>query len=111
MPALASAYPAGVDELTHPGCDRCGALLPRDVRHFHKLWHDNQTGLSTRFFGDQDVDPPVSRLLQVAAALRAVPSVTARPEFVRDLRGRLMAGTSSRHLSSLATVASHSENE
>jgi len=90
-----------VDELTHPKCDLCQAVVPRNLRLFHKLWHQSQTGQSGEFFGDQDVDPEVTQMLQVVAALRSVPPVTARTEFVRDLRERLMTGTLERREAAL----------
>lgn len=85
-----------VNELTHPSCDLCGATVPRNLTHFHQLWHENQIGQPTPFFGDQDTDPEVTRLLQMVAALRAVPPVTARTKFVMDLRARLLAETLNR---------------
>ena len=69
-----------------PGSD----ALPR-------LWHESQTGRSTRPFAIQDANPEVAQLLQTVAALRAIPPVTARAEFVNDLRERLMAQTTERH--------------
>ena len=67
--------------------------MPQTLTHFHKLWHESQTGRPTQFFGKRDLDPELAQLLHVVAALRAVPSVTARTEFVKDLRERLMAET------------------
>lgn len=99
-----------VDELTHPSCDLCSATVPRNLTHFHQLWHESQSGQSTPFFGDQVADPEVTRLLQMVAALRAVPPVTARTEFVKDLRARLVAELL-RASGRLSAVASRSENE
>lgn len=79
-----------MDELTHSGCDLCQTMVPRTLTHFHKLWHESQAGRSTRFFDGRDVDLHVTQMLQVVAALRALPPVTARAEFVKDLRERLM---------------------
>lgn len=71
--------PPVVDDLTHLSCDLCRAIVPRNLVRFHTLWHDSQTDQSTRFFGDQDLNPAVAQLLQVVAALRAVPPVTPGP--------------------------------
>ena len=103
-----------MDELTHPSCDLCQAMVPRNLTHFHKLWHESRAGRLTQFFGDQDVDPEVAQMLQVVAALRAVPLVTARTEFVKDLRGRLMTDTLNRtnHANhALSAATAHSEDE
>lgn len=80
-----------VEELTHQSCDLCQAVVPRSLASFHRLWHKDQAGRPTRLFGDLDLDPEVARLLRVVAALRAVPPVEARPEFVTFLREQLMA--------------------
>jgi hypothetical protein len=80
-----------VDDLTHPSCDLCRAIVPRDLTHFRKLWQSQPVG--HRLFAIQDVDPAVAQLLQMMATLRAIPPVTARAEFVYDLRERLMAQT------------------
>lgn len=84
--------------------------MPRNLRHFHELWHESQTGRSRQFFGDQDVDPEITQLLQVVAALRAVRPVTARAEFVSDLRGRLLVAARN-SASTSRSAASHPENE
>lgn len=100
-----------MDERTHPTCDLCQATVPRSLAQFHRLWHESQTGRSTQFFGDQHVDPEVTQLLQVVAAVRAVSPVTARTEFVKDLRERLMAEALNRASRSLSAVTAYSENE
>lgn len=99
-----------MDELTHPSCDLCQAMVPRNLTHFHKLWHESRAGRLTQFFGDQDVDPEVAQMLQVVAALRAVPLVTARTEFVKDLRERL-TDTLNRANHALSASTAHSEDE
>lgn len=99
-----------MDEGTHPSCDLCQAVVPRNLTHFHRLWHKSQMGRSTPFFGDQDVGPEVAQVLRVVAALRAMPPVTAAPEFVRDLRERLMAETLSCASGSLSAAVAHSED-
>lgn len=99
-----------MEDLTHPSCDLCRATTPRDLVRFHKLWHESQTGRSTQFFGEQDLDPAVAQLLQAVAAFRAVPPVTPRTEFVRDLRERLMAETPYR-TSALSAATRDSEGE
>lgn len=100
-----------MDERTHPNCDLCQATVPRNLTYFHKLWHESQTGRSTQLFGDQHVDPEVTQLLQVVAALRAVSPVKARTEFVKDLRERLMAEAINRDSRSLSVVTAYSEDE
>lgn len=81
------------------------------MTHFHQLWHESQTGQSTPFFGDQNANPEVTRVLHMVAALRAVPPVRARAEFVKDLRARLVAETLIPASGRLSVAASHSENE
>jgi len=83
--------------------------VPQNLAHFHKLWHESQTGRPTQFFGHQDLDPELARMLQVVAALRAVPPVTARKEFVKDLRERLMAETLNRASRSLSAARAAEE--
>lgn len=99
----------------YPPCDLCQATVPRDLMHFHKLWHEHQTGRLTQFLGDQHADREVTQLLQVVAALGAVTPVAARTEFVKDLRERLMAGARAEALNpasrSLSPVAAHSDDE
>lgn len=67
---------------------------------FHLDWHAASDGLGTRFFGEADEAPTLGQLLRVIAALNAAPSVSARPEFVADLRERLLA-------EALAQLADH----
>lgn len=86
-------------------------MVPRNLTHFHKLWHESKRGRSTQFFGDQHVEPEVTQLLQVVAALRAVPPVAARTEFVKDLRARLMLETLDRASRPLSAATAHSEDE
>lgn len=100
-----------MDERTHPNCDLCQVMVPRSLAQFHKLWHETQTGRLTQFFGDQPVDREVTQLFQVVAALRAVSPVTARTEFVKDLRERLMAEALNRANRSLLAVTACSEDE
>lgn len=92
-----------------PAAICAGPQFPQNLVHFHTLCHDGQTGRSTRFFGDQDVDPEFAQLLPVVAALRAVPPVTARTEFAKDLRERLMDGTLRHTNISLSAAASETE--
>ena len=93
-----------MDERTHPNCDQCQATVPWSLAHFHKLWHESQTGHLPQVFGDQHVAPEITQLLQVVAALRAVSPVTARTEFVKDLRERLVAEALNRASRTLSSV-------
>lgn len=77
---------------------------------FHRLWHESQKGPRAQFF-DQDVDPNIAQVLEVVAALRAVPPVSASAEFVKDLRARLMAETIKTTPPSLSVVTAGSEYE
>ena len=53
--------------------------------------------------------PEVAQMLQVVAALCSVPPVTARTEFVRDLRERLITGMLERAGSPLSAATAHSD--
>lgn len=85
--------------------------MPRNLTPFHKLWHQSQTGRSAQFFEDQNMDPEVAQMLQVVAALRSVPPVTARTKFVKDLRERLITGTLDHARSPLPAATAHSADE
>lgn len=100
-----------MDESTRPNCDLCQAAVPRSLAQFHKLWHESQTGHLPQVFGDQHVAPEITQLLQIVAALRAISPVTARTEFVKDLRERLMAEALSRASRTLSAVTGCSEDE
>lgn len=58
---------------------------------FHHDWHDAQIRRGPRFFEEAEDEPSVDQLLTVLAALKGVPKVSARPEFVAGLRERLLA--------------------
>ncbi|GAB3769872.1 hypothetical protein GCM10027600_25260 [Nocardioides ginsengisegetis] len=77
---------------------------------FHRVWHETQADGSTRFF-DQDVNPDIAQVLEAVAALRAVPPVSARAEFVEDLRARLMAEALETTPRSLSVLTAGSEGE
>jgi hypothetical protein len=81
-----------VTELEGPSCDIWGGIVSQVLMGFHRDWHDAQAGRGTRFFAEAtDTDEPsLEQVLTVIAALRAVPMVSARPEFVADLRERLV---------------------
>lgn len=79
-----------VDLPRHPSCDTCGAMVPTSLMGFHVEWHAANDGHGTRFFEEAaEEQPSLEQLLSVIAALRAVPKVSARPEFVATLRERL----------------------
>lgn len=62
--------------------------------HFHREWHASSEGRGKRFFNDEitgDRDLDFQQIVQMIAALQSVPSVEARPEFVQELRARLVA--------------------
>jgi hypothetical protein len=74
-------------------CDTCRAWVPRHLMHFHREWHASLEGRGKRLFNDEinggrDLD--FQQIVQMIAALRSVPSVEARPEFVQELRTRLV---------------------
>jgi hypothetical protein len=65
-------------------------MVPAALMAFHVEWHAASDGHGTRFFEEStDEQPSLDQLLNVIAALRAVPQVSARPEFVATLRERL----------------------
>jgi len=57
---------------------------------FHREWHATQEGRGRQYW-ETVPDPSLGQLARVVAALEAVRPVAARPEFVADLRARLMA--------------------
>lgn len=56
---------------------------------FHREWHATQEGRGRQFW-ETVRDPSLDQLARVVAVLEAVRPVSARPEFVADLRARLM---------------------
>lgn len=57
---------------------------------FHREWHATQQGRGKQFW-ESVPDPSREQLGRVIAALEAARPISARPEFVADLRARLMA--------------------
>jgi len=57
---------------------------------FHREWHATQDGRGRQYW-EPVPDPSLGQLARVVVALEAVRPVAARPEFVADLRARLMA--------------------
>lgn len=57
---------------------------------FHREWHAMQEGRG-RHLWETVPDPSLDHLARAIAVLEAVQPVSARPEFVADLRARLMA--------------------
>lgn len=57
---------------------------------FHREWHATQQGRGKQFW-ETVPDPSPYHLNRVIAALEAVRPISARPEFVADLRARLIA--------------------
>ena len=79
-----------VNQPRHPSCETCGAMVPTSLMTFHVEWHATNEGHGTRFFEEApEEQPSLEQLLSVIAALRAVPKISARPEFVATLRERL----------------------
>lgn len=83
-----------VDELRPPRCEQCGAPVARALMGFHRDWHATQMG-GGREFLETTSAPSVDQMLKLVAALKALPPVVARPEYVADLRARLVAEASS----------------
>lgn len=69
-------------------CDVCGAPVSAPLMVFHRDWHASQDGRGRQFW-EAPVDPPVQQMLELVAALQALPRVRARPAFVAGLRARL----------------------
>lgn len=68
--------------------------MPRQLTHFHREWHASLEDRGKRFFNDEtSVERGLDfrQILQMIAALRSVSTVEARPEYVKELRIRLMA--------------------
>jgi hypothetical protein len=65
---------------------------------FHREWHANQQGRGKQFW-ETVPDPSREQLDRVIAVLEAVPPISARPEFVADLRARLMADAAANNAS------------
>lgn len=79
-----------VNQPRHPSCEACGAMVPKSLMTFHLEWHAANDGHGTQFFEESaDEQPSLDQRLSVIAALNAVPKISARPEFVADLRERL----------------------
>lgn len=73
------------------------SLAPR-LMAFHREWHATEDGRGRQFWRTVR-DPSLDQLVRVIAVLEAVPKVSARPEFVADLRARLMADATATVLS------------
>src|SRR5688500_16286514 len=56
---------------------------------FHCEWHATQQGRGRQYW-EAAPEPSLDQLARVIAALEAVQPVSARPEFVADLRARLL---------------------
>ncbi|RHW22772.1 hypothetical protein D0Z08_31160 [Nocardioides immobilis] len=65
---------------------------------FHREWHATQQGRG-RPFWETVPDPSRDQLDRVIAVFEAVRPISARPEFVADLRARLMADAASNNTS------------
>lgn len=89
-----------VDELLPPRCERCGAVVARALMRFHRDWHTTQ-GERGRQFWEAPSEPSLNQLMRLVAVLTALPPVAARPDFVAELRVRLMAEASRTETSSL----------
>ena len=72
-------------------CSHCGARVSRELIGLHVGWHRAQEGAGTRFFELAADDPSLDQLWRVMAALKSASMETARPEFVAELRARLIA--------------------
>ena len=78
-----------MDEPSHPACHICGAVVPAALIRFHQAWHEDQVRNAPRLFESPETIH-LDWLLTVVAALKAMPPVDARHEFVAELRERLM---------------------
>jgi hypothetical protein len=76
-------------------CDICGALVPASMMVFHRDWHAHLEGRGQRFWEMSSL-APASETRHVRTVPAISPPVTARPEFVSDLRSRLMAEATSK---------------
>jgi len=65
---------------------------------FHREWHATQQGRGRQFW-ETVPDPPREQLDRVIELLEAVRPISARPEFVAELRARLMAHATANHAS------------
>ena len=65
---------------------------------FHREWHAMQEGRGRQFW-ETVPDPSLDHLARVIAVLEAVRPISARPEFVADLRARLMADATANNTS------------
>lgn len=84
-------YIAAVNDLSHPSCLICGAVVPGALMSLHRDWHAHQDGQATCRFDRADVEPEVSQLVGFVSALKAIPTVASRPDFAAKLRDELMA--------------------
>lgn len=78
-------------------CEVCWALVSRRLMAFHREWHASAEGAGRRTFADPE---PLEQHLAEAAwalsSLRSMPEASPRPEFVEDLRARLVAAAHAR---------------
>lgn len=72
-------------------CDLCCAVVPRSLMYFHRVWHEDQEGRTTRLFEVGEVERTVDELLATIAQLKSVSEVRARKAFVAELRNALVA--------------------
>jgi hypothetical protein len=82
------------------GCETCGAAVAPTLRAFHREWHATQAGHGRQYW-EPLPDPSLDHLTRVIAALKALRPVSARPEFVADLRARLIADATANRLDPL----------
>lgn len=78
-----------MDEASHPVCEVCWAIVPTALMPFHRGWHRQPQPGANRFY--ESAKAEVHELLQLVAALQAIPPSSIRPEFVAGLRDALMA--------------------
>lgn len=81
-------------------CETCGAVVAPTLRAFHREWHATQAGRGRQYW-ETVPDPSLDHLARVIAALKAMPPVSARPDFVADLRARLIADATAKPLDPL----------
>ena len=75
---------------TSRSCRVCGALVAPGLTALHSAWHETQEGRGRQFW-EEGPGPCLDQMASVVAALKALPPVRARSEFVADLRTRLLA--------------------
>lgn len=68
----------------------CGTTVIRSLMRIHLDWHASEDGPGEHF-RESASEPSLDQVVRVIAALKALPPISARAEFVAKLRRRVLA--------------------